>query len=96
MSANRAINIESCEPGKPVGFVKLWARGKIGLLFSSDNHHAKAAEECFRRALKISVELDAHSFAIEMHRRGVSEKAINEFLDSCTLVDEVHLSPVLN
>lgn len=93
MSANRVINIERCEPGKLEGFVKLYAGGKVGLLFSGDRRYEKAADECFRRALEISVGLNAHSFAKEMRNRGVSEKAIHEFLDSCTLVDEVHLSP---
>ena len=91
MSVNRAINIERCDPNMADGFVKLYAGGKIGLLFSGDGKFAKAADECFRRALEISVSIDTHSFAREMRNRGASEKAIHEFLDSCTLVDEVHL-----
>ena len=93
MDANRVIKIEWCESGIPEGLIKLYARGKIGLLFSGNMKHAKAAQKCFRQALEISVNLNSNSFAKEMRNRGVSEKAIHEFLDSCTLVDEVHLSP---
>ena len=96
MSVNRAINIERCDPDKADGFVKLYAQGKVGLLFCGDEQYVKVAEECFRRAVEISVSLNAQPFAKEMRDRGASEKAIHEFLDSCTLVDEVHLSPILN
>ena len=96
MSANRAINIERCTPGTQDGFVKLYARGKIGLLFEGDSKYANDAEECFRLALEISVKLSAHSFASKMRDRGVSERAIHEFLESCTLVDEVRLDPISN
>ena len=91
MSVNRAINIERCDPDGADGFVKLYARGKIGLLFSGDGKYAKAADECFRQALEISVSVNANSFAREMRNRGAPEKAIHEFWDSYTLVDEVHL-----
>ena len=91
MSVNRAINIEMCDPDKADGFVKLYARGKIGLLFSGDGKYVHAAEECFKRSLRVSVTLDEHAFVRAMRDRGASEKAIHGFLDSCTLVDEVHL-----
>ena len=96
MSANRAINIERCTPGTQDGFVKLYARGKIGLLFSGDGKYVHGAEECFKKALEISVNLNVHSFTAEMRDRGVSERAIREFLESRTLVDEVRLDPILN
>ena len=91
MSANRVINIEQCDPDIADGFVKLYAGGKIGLLFSGDGKYVHAAEECFKRSLKVSVTLDEQAFVRAMRDRGASEKAIHEFLDSCTLVDEVHL-----
>ena len=93
MSVNQAIYIEREEFDFADGFVKLYARGKIGLLFSGDRKFAKEADECFRRALEISIGLNTQSFAKAMRDRGASEKAIHEFLDSCTLVDEVHLDP---
>ena len=74
----------------------MYARGKTGLLFSGDRQYAKAAEGCFRQALEISVNLNVHSFESEMRKCGASEKAIHKFLDNCTLVDEVHLSPILD
>ena len=91
MSANRVINIEQCDPDEADGFVKLYAGGKIGLLFSGDGKYVHAAKECFKRSLKVSVTLDEQAFVRAMRDRGASEKAIHEFLDSCTLVDEVHL-----
>jgi hypothetical protein len=96
MSANRVINIERCEPGKPEGFVKLYAHGKVGLLFSGDGEYVHAAEECFKRSLSVSITLDEHTFVRALREHGAPEKGIHEFLDSCTLVDEVHLSPILN
>jgi hypothetical protein len=96
MSANRVIKIERCKPGIADGFVKLYPRGKVGLLFSGDRAYARAAEECFKRSLNVSVNLDEHAFVRAMREHGASEKTIHEFLDSCTLVDEVHLSLVIN
>jgi hypothetical protein len=94
MSDNRVINKECSESGIRKGFIKLYARGRIGFLFSGNMKHAKAAEKCFRQALEISVNLNVNSFARAMRDRGTSEKAIHEFLDNCTLVDEVHLGPI--
>ena len=91
MSVNQAIHIEREESDFADGFVKLYAQGKIGLLFSGDGKYVSAAEECFKRSLKASVTLDEHAFVRAMRNRGASEKAIHEFLDRCTLVDEVHL-----
>jgi hypothetical protein len=96
MCSNRVIDKESCEPGKAGGFIKLYARGRIGLLFPSNMEYAKAVEKCFRQALEISVNLNAKSFVKKMRHNGASEKAIHDFLDNCTLVDEVHLGPILN
>jgi len=96
MSANRIINIERCGSDKADGFVKLYARGKIGLLFSGGGEYGHAAEECLKRSLNISVTIDEHAFVRAMREYGASEKTIHEFLDSFTLVDEVRLSPILN
>ena len=94
MSDNQVIDTEWCESGRPKGFIKLYARGRIGLLFSGNMKHAKAAEKCFRQALEISVNLNVNAFARAMRDHGTSEKAIHEFLDNCTLVDEIHLGPI--
>ena len=96
MSVNQVLNIKRCDPDHADGFVKLYARGKVGLLFSGDGKYVHGAEECFKKALEISVNLNVHSFTREMRGRGVSEKAIHEFLENCTLVDEIHLGPILN
>jgi hypothetical protein len=74
------------------GFVKLYAGGKIGLLFSGDARYWRAAEQCFRQSLDISVRINANLFANEMRNRGASEQAIHEFLNNFNLVDEVYLS----
>lgn len=94
MNSNRAINMERCDSFNPEGFVKLYARGKIGLLFSGESQYIRAAEEGFRRALNISVKLDVQAFTSEMRNRGASEKAIHDFWENFTLVDEVHLGPI--
>ena len=96
MSVNQAIYIEREEFDFADGFVKLYAGGKIGLLFSGDGKYVPAAEECFKQSLKVSVTLDEHAFVRAMRDLGTPEKKIHEFLDSCTLVDEVHLSPIIN
>ena len=96
MNADRAVNTARCEPDKAEGFVKLYARGKIGLLFSGYGKYVHEAEECLKRSLNVSVTLDEHAFAGAMREHGASEKTIHEFLDSLTLVEEVRLSPILN
>ena len=78
---------------KPQRLVKLYARGKIGLLFSGDAQYGKTAEECFRQALDICVGINANSFAKKMHNHGASEQVIHEFLENCILVDEVYFNP---
>jgi len=96
MNDNQVMDTECGDSGRPQGFIKLYARGRIGLLFSGNIKHAIAAEKCFRQALKISVHLNVNLFARSMRNRGASEKAIHDFLDNCILVDEVHLGPILN
>lgn len=93
MSDNRVINTEWYESGIRQGFFKLYARGRIGLLFSGNLKHLKAAEQCFSQALEVSVNLNLNAFTRAMRDHGTSEKAIHEFLNNCTLVDEVRLDP---
>jgi len=95
MNGNHIIQIARKEVNFADGFVKLYARGKIGLLFSGDARYWSAAEECFRKALDICVGIKVVSFAKEMRNRGVPEQAIHEFLNNCTLVDEVYFNPTV-
>jgi hypothetical protein len=92
MNDNQAVNIERCNSLNAEGFVKLYARGKIGLLFSGDSAYTQVAEECFRQALNVYVSLEAPAFARAMRNRGASESVILKYLISCTLIDEVRLS----
>lgn len=92
MSSNGIIKSERKDVNCADRLVKLYAQGKIGLLFSGDTQYGSAAEECFRQSLDICVGIDANSFASMMHNRGASEQAIHEFLNNFNLVDEVYLS----
>ena len=73
------------------GFVKLYAHGKIGLLFDGPGEYQAVAEECFKRALNIQVTVDDIRFVRAMRDRGVAETAIKAFLNTCSVIDEVHL-----
>lgn len=92
MSGNQIIKIARKEVNFADGFVKLYARGKIELLFSGDPRCWLTAEECFRQSLDICVEINKNLFANRMHYRGASEQEIREFLNNFKMVDEVYLS----
>jgi len=95
MSVNQAINLKRSTQDSADGFVKLYARGKIGLLFSGYGKDVHAAEECFKQSLKVSVSLDEHAFAKTMLDQGAPEKVAYKFLENYTIVDEVHLSHII-
>ena len=73
------------------GFVKLYAHGKIGLLFKGPGAYQKVAEECLKRALKVKITVDDITFVRAMREQGAPEAVINQILNSCSVFDEVHL-----
>lgn len=91
MKADKVVELKGYESGSMGGFVKLYAHGKIGLLFEGPEEYRIFAEECFKRALDVQVTIDHIRFVDSMRDRGVTEAAIFEFLKTCTVIDEVHL-----
>jgi len=91
MKTEKVVELKGYESVSMGGFVKLYAHGKIGLLFDGPEEYRKIAEECFERALVVHVTVDDIRFARAMRDRGVTEAAINEYLETCSVIDEVHL-----
>ena len=91
MNTNAAIEVKGNEVESMGGFVKLYAHGKVGLLFDGPEEFQSIAEECFKRALEVNITVDDMAFVRAMRDRGTPEAAINEFLNSCSVFDEVHL-----
>jgi hypothetical protein len=93
------MNTQSCnrkegtDSDKLTSVVKLYARGKLGLLFYGESEYFEAAEECFKRALDIGITFDDKKFVKKMRVLKVPEKAIKEYLNSCSLTEDVWLSP---
>ena len=85
-------NSEVCNSCIRGSLVKLYAHGKIGLLFDGPEKYRGVAEECFEHALDIHIKVDDLGFVRAMRDRGIPEAAINEFLKTCLLVDEVRLA----
>ena len=80
------------DPNKLTSVVKLYARGKLGLLFYGEEKYHQAAEKCFKSALEIHITFDDKKFLKKMRELKVPEKTIKEFLNSCSLSDDVWLS----
>ena len=91
MSADKVVKLKGNESDTMGGFVKLYAHGKIGLLFDGREEYQIIAEECFKRALDVHITVDDIRFVRAMRDRGVAEAAIKEFLNTCSVFDEVHL-----
>ncbi len=91
MGTSPVTNLKNCRPTKAGGFVKLYARGKIGLLFDGPEKYRKTVQQCFKQALDVSVRFDDILFARLMRAGGTPEVAIRQFLDSCTIIDEARL-----
>ena len=94
MNADKVIRLKGQEEVSMGGFVKLYAHGKIGLLFDGPEEYHNIAEECFKRALNVHITVDDIRFARAMRDRGVTETAINKFLKSFLIFDEVHLGGI--
>jgi len=91
MNTAQAVELKKDEESMMGGFVKLYAHGKIGLLFDGPEAYRKVAEACFKRALDIRVTVNDIEFVRAMRDQGVPEAVIKQFLDTCSLIDEVHL-----
>ena len=91
MSTEKVAKLEKNNSGPVDGFVKLYAHGKLGLLFKGPLDYQKVAEECFNRALKVKIMVDDITFVRAMRERGSPEAVINQVLNSYSVFDEVHL-----
>ncbi len=91
MGTGPAMNAKTRHSARAGGFVKLYARGKMGLLFDGPQRYHHTARQCFRRALDVSVRFDDIRFARQMRDCGTPEIVIRRLLDSCTIIDEVRL-----
>ena len=91
MNSAKLVEVKKIDSDKMGGFIKLYAHGKLGLLFEGHKEYRAVAEECFKRALNIRITVDDIQFVRSMRDRGTPETAITEFLNSCSIFDEVHL-----
>ena len=83
---------EKTDPKKLTSVVKLYASGKMGLLFYGEEKYHQAAEECFKSALGIHITFDDKKFLKKMRELKIPEKTIKEYLNSCSLSEDVWLS----
>lgn len=92
------MNSEACpekertDHNKMTSVVKLYARGKLSLLFYGEEKYHQAAEKCFKSALEIHITFDDKKFLKKMRELEVPEKAIKEYLNHCSLTEDVWLS----
>ena len=91
MNTDKVIDFKGKGSNSMGGFVKLYAHGKVGLLFDGPEEYRSVAAECFKRAVDVQVTVDDIKFARAMRDRGVTEAAINRYLNTCSVIDEVHL-----
>ena len=91
MNAVKIVELKRQNSDTTDGFVKLYAHGKIALLFDGPEEYRAVAEECFRRALNKQITVDDIKFVRYMRDRGTPETVINQILKSCSVFDEVHL-----
>ena len=91
MNTDKVVKLRGDVKNSVGGFVKLYAHGKIGLLFDGPEAYQSVAKECFKRALRVHITVDDIAFVRAMRDQGTPEGAINEFLNSCSVFDEVHL-----
>ena len=92
MDTETVNELERNESKKFTSVVKLYASGKMGLLFYGEEKYQQAAEECFKSALDIHVTFDDKKFLKKMRELKIPEKTLKEFLNSCSLTEDVWLS----
>ncbi len=83
---------EKTGPNRLTSVVKLYASGKMGLLFYGEEKYHREAEECFKSALDIHVTFDDKTFLKKMRELKIPEKTIKEYLNTCSLTEDVWLS----
>ena len=86
---NESIKAES---GNIAGFVKLYAHGRLGLLFHGDRRFIDIAEQCFVQAIQVLLTIDRKKFEREMRRHGIPDETIRKFAEEYCLHDDVWLS----
>ena len=91
MKSDPVIDTKKNESVPPEGFIKLYPYGKVGILFDGPEAYRNVAAECFRQAIKVRITVDDVTFGRAMRDRGTPDDAINQFLNSCLMFDEVHL-----
>jgi hypothetical protein len=74
------------------GFVKLYARGKLGLLYYGEKKFQDIAGHCFANAIRVALKFDRKKFEAEMLSHGISRGFIKEFADNFSLSEDVWLS----
>jgi hypothetical protein len=74
------------------GFVKLYAHGKLGLMFSGDKRFIKVAEQCFAKSIRVTLKWDREKFEDEMGKHGIPTDVINKFAEDYSLDDDIWLS----
>jgi len=84
-------NLEKCRTALS-GFVKLYAHGKLGLMFYGDKKFQDIAGRCFADAIRVTLKFDRKKFETEMRSYGISGRAIKEYVDNFSLSDDVWLS----
>ncbi|MGD8524030.1 MAG: hypothetical protein PVF56_22965 [Desulfobacterales bacterium] len=92
MKLPETIEKQTAESGSIAGFVKLYAHGKLGLLFHGDNRFTGIAEKCFAEAVQVLLTFDRKKFETEMRRHGVPDEAIRKYAEGFCLHDDVWLS----
>jgi hypothetical protein len=86
---NESIKAES---GSIMGFVKLCAHGRLGLLFHGDKQYVDIAEQCFAQAIQMLPTFDRKKFENEMRRHGIPDEAIKKFAEGYCMHEDVWLS----
>ena len=92
MNSQTCPENDNADPSILTSVVKLYASGKMGLLFYGEERYHLAAEKCFTGALQIHITFDDKKFLKKMRELKIPEKTIKEYLNSCSLTDDVWLS----
>lgn len=92
MNLPETIEKKEAESRSTAGFVKLYAHGKLGLLFNGEKQFSGIAEQCFAEAVQVLLTFDRNKFETEMRRHGIPDEAIRKFSEGFCLHDDVWLS----
>ena len=74
------------------GFVKLYAHGKLGLVFYGDRRFIETAERCFAKSIQVMLKFNREEFETQMRRYGISADIINKFSEGFSLENDIWLS----